>query len=1232
LQYGEKYISFFSEDIVFFNERRTARTDSSYLPCRNVSPFFCNFEPGKSIIQDQKKIMKHRLPVILLLLFLGRMLPLYSQTPAVVVSSYYNSADPRDEWSELLVVADNTNMTNWIYQDNNSNQTQWQPSITFSNPIFWDHMRAGTVIIIWHRQVSSSGVVHTVDVNKNDGYVEVAANDPAYFSGGNFGTNPLYAGPTLNLAAAGDVVVLQTSAATFVHALGHKAVSGVDWNSLPSPKLNQKSSIANGDAVFVCPGSALNEYGTLPPQDGTTWTSSGTVTTFGLPNACAASGTANSDFWRSLRQPAANPTSLVATVNSTNTQVILTWNAVTDPYPSDGTMGYMISRSTFPHFGNPVDGHTYLIGNQLSGTDTVIALIGSSQTLTYTDNVTVPCGSGYDYRIYAYRYGTDDVHGNDYNSARGRAYNETLTPGTAHASAPAPVAPVTASTDRNNFCADDAGNITLSATGGSGTTLNWYTVSCGGTLLGAGSGPSNSITIPSPAVTTTYYARWENNCGASACATVTVTVLPLSAVSVTISAAPGNTVCAGTSVTFTATPVNPGTAPSYQWKVNGINAGTNSSTFTYVPVNGDNVNVVLTSNASCVSGNPTTSNTIVMTVSSTVPLSVTVSASPGDSVCAGTTVTFAAIPVNGGSTPSYQWFLNGNPVGGNIATWSNVPVNGDNIYCKVTSSLSCATNNPANSNTVSITITAALPVSATVTATPGDTVCAGTTVIYTVNPVNGGANPGFEWFLNGTFTGGTGQTWASVPADGDKVSCRVTSSFPCAAGNPAISDTLTMSITSVLAVTATITAAPGDTVCSGTMVTYNAVAGNGGANPTYQWFYNGSPVGSNSSSWSNVPVNGDVIRCEITSAFACATNNPATSNTVTIVESSGLPVLVSITATPGDTVCAGTTVTFTATAVNGGLNPVYQWYLNGSPAGVSSPSYSLVPADGDAVYCIVTSALSCAVNNPATSSTIVIIYTPAVTATVTITADHPAICPGTVVTFTASATNEGGFPDYEWLVNGTQVQQGSSPTYTTGMLTGGESVTCILTSSLPCLVSNPVQSAPLSISAAPAPVVNLSDLPYLCAGNASQLDAGPGFKSYLWQDGSTGRYFMTNGEGVYRVTVTDSVDCTASDSVQVKVCDSRIYVPDAFTPNGDGLNDEFRAVTDQEGITGFSMVVYNRWGQLIFESSDVSHGWNGMAGGKYTEPGAYAWKIVYQVTSQGNSESTTLHGTVLLIR
>src|ERR1043166_3983280 len=87
---------------------------------------------------------------------------------------------------------------------------------------------------------------------------------------------------------------------------------------------------------------------------------------------------------------------------------------------------------------------------------------------------------------------------------------------------PPPVAPVSAIVDRNNFCPNDSGNITLTANGGSGTTLRWFDNSCGGNSIGTGT----PLVIASPSVNTTYFARWESPpCPPSTCASVAVTVV-----------------------------------------------------------------------------------------------------------------------------------------------------------------------------------------------------------------------------------------------------------------------------------------------------------------------------------------------------------------------------------------------------------------------------------------------------------------------------------------------------------------------------------------------------------------------------------------------------------------------------------------------------------------------------------------------------------------------------------
>jgi gliding motility-associated-like protein len=257
----------------------------------------------------------------------------------------------------------------------------------------------------------------------------------------------------------------------------------------------------------------------------------------------------------------------------------------------------------------------------------------------------------------------------------------------------------------------------------------------------------------------------------------------------------------------------------------------------------------------------------------------------------------------------------------------------------------------------------------------------------------------------------------------------------------------------------------------------------------------------------------------------------------------------------------------------------------------------------------------------------------ALVAEVFVSASHALICPGTRVTFSAAALNEGSAPVYEWLVNGIQVQQGVSPVFSTNTLLAGQPVICRLTSSLTCVVQATVSSTPLTLSPASSPVVILTDKEYICTGTTTPLDAGENFSTYKWQDGSTDRYMNITTAGIYSVTVMDSLGCTGSDSVQVKKCSGNVYVPNAFTPNGDGLNDIFRIFASPDDIAEFSMQVFNRWGEKIFESTSVPAGWDGMKMGLYCPPDSYIWIIRYKTTAGGpEPETVTIKGVVQLVR
>src|SRR5665811_1093824 len=204
-----------------------------------------------------------------------------------------------------------------------------------------------------------------------------------------------------------------------------------------------------------------------------------------------------------------------------------------------------------------------------------------------------------------------------------------------------------------------------------------------------------------------------------------------------------------------------GAAPVYQWKVNGVNAGVNAATYSYIPVTGDIVTVDLTSNAVCPTGNPATSAPVTMTVNPSLPVSVTVAAD-ANPVCAGTTVNFTATPTNGGAAPVYQWKVNGVNAGVNAATLSYIPVTGDVVTVDLTSNAVCPTGNPATSAPVIMTINSLLPVSVTIAA-DANPVCTGTTVNFTATPINGGAAPVYQWKVNGVNAGINAATYSYIP-------------------------------------------------------------------------------------------------------------------------------------------------------------------------------------------------------------------------------------------------------------------------------------------------------------------------------------------------------------------------------------------------------------------------------------------------------------------------------------
>ena len=190
-----------------------------------------------------------------------------------------------------------------------------------------------------------------------------------------------------------------------------------------------------------------------------------------------------------------------------------------------------------------------------------------------------------------------------------------------------------------------------------GVTINGSTQNA--TISGGAGGFSINFTsaaIPSSGIPYTITYSYAGNGNLKAAANNTSTALTVNPyLPVSISVAPSaNPVCSGNSVIFTATPTNGGTTPAYQWKVNGINAGTNSATYSYSPANSDAVTCVLTSNAVCVTGSPATSNTVTMTVNPGISNNTI---STAQSICPGATPSglTGTLPTGASGSYVYLW-------------------------------------------------------------------------------------------------------------------------------------------------------------------------------------------------------------------------------------------------------------------------------------------------------------------------------------------------------------------------------------------------------------------------------------------------------------------------------------------------------------------------------------------------------------------------------------------------
>ena len=160
--------------------------------------------------------------------------------------------------------------------------------------------------------------------------------------------------------------------------------------------------------------------------------------------------------------------------------------------------------------------------------------------------------------------------------------------------------------------------------------------------------------------------------------------------------------------------------------------------------------------------------------------------------------------------------------------------------------------------------------------------------------------------------------------------------------------------------------------------------------------------------------------------------------------------------------------------------------------------------------------------------------------------------------------------------------------------------------------------------------VDLGNDTTLCDGETVELFVDISDATISWQDGTMGPAYTITQPGIYWVEVAN--DCnsiTATIAVDNNECGCAVVVPNAFSPNGDGINDGFTAKPQCE-FTDYYLAVFNRWGTKVFETTTLTESWDGTVGGTPQEIGTYIYLIKYQSVNEGLSK--TKYGNVTLVR
>lgn len=539
------------------------------------------------------------------------------------------------------------------------------------------------------------------------------------------------------------------------------------------------------------------------------------------------------------------------------------------------------------------------------------------------------------------------------------------------------------------------------------------------------------------------------------------------------------------------------------------------------------------------------------------------------SICPGGSQTLTA---TGGTT--YTWFLNGIEI--ENETGSTISATQAGTYTVTIHQGSC--EGPASNATI-ITVTPT-PVGTISPAT--GSVCEGGSITLTAS---GGTS--YTWFLNGNEI--AGETDATLNATAPGTYFAIIRQGTCS--GPALNTSV---ITQTTAPSGNVSPATGS-ICIGGSIVLTATGGT-----SYLWYRNGTVINGQTEATLTVTQAGTYTA---TIKQGTCTGQATNSSVITVANAPTGNI------TPDQTsICAGSSVQLTAT---GGTS--YVWFLDGVE--IPNQTASILNANQAGTYTVTIKQGDC--SGPGSNSSVVSIGQKP---TGTITPATAAICSGGSTVLTAN-----GGSSYTWMRDGQVIQGQAGPT-----LTVTEAGTYSVT------IKNSICEGPASNTA--TVTVETSEgqrYPDINArpGVPVQLEARDIGASYVWTpptdlNDPTSRTPTANVSvnREYSVTITTASGCVITDVVAIKV-NSVIFVPTGFTPNRNGVNDLLRPKGEMKSIESFK--VFNRWGQMMFQTKEMGAGWDGKYKGVDQPSDTYTWILIGVST---DDKPVKLTGKTFLIR